>query len=178
MDSTARERLLEAALPMFAESGFRGAPVRAICTRARLNPGAVSYHFGGKRQLYRATLRHAVQELAREVRAAVSKNEASAHDLEAVVRGLDSELHARPELVRLLLRDLADGGSAMVEALAPVARAAIEAVGDDQGRPVAAAYLLRAFGPVLALHILAPLLGSATGEEIERVRRALVGSEP
>jgi AcrR family transcriptional regulator len=138
----------------------------------------VSYHFGGKRQLYRAALRHAVHDLAHAVRHTVTTTGHSVHDLEAVAGTLDQQLHDRPLLVRLLLRDLADGGSAVVEALAPVTRGAIEAVGDDSGRAVAAAHLLRALGPVLTLHVLAPLLGPATGEEIGRVRAALLSEPP
>ena len=174
MKSTARDRLLEAAVPLFAEAGYRGAPVRAICTRARLNPGAVSYHFGGKRQLYRAALRHAVQELAQSMRQALPDAAEPDARLEQIVPLLDRQLLQRPHLLRLLLRDLADGGAAVVEALAPVARGAIEAVGDDSGRAAAAAQILRTIGPVIAVHVLAPLLGPVTGEEADRVRRALL----
>ena len=42
---TTRERLIGAAASLFAERGFRGADVRSICNIARVNPGAVSYHF-------------------------------------------------------------------------------------------------------------------------------------
>jgi AcrR family transcriptional regulator len=64
MNPPTRERLLTAASRLFAEHGFRGASVRDICNHAGANPGAVSYHFGGKRQLYRAVLRRATARLA------------------------------------------------------------------------------------------------------------------
>ena len=38
--------------------------IRDICDLAGANPGAVSYHFGGKRQLYRTVLRQAAEGLA------------------------------------------------------------------------------------------------------------------
>ena len=64
MNLTTRERLLQAATRLFADNGYRGASVRDICNLAGANPGAISYHFGGKRQLYRAVLRRAAAGLA------------------------------------------------------------------------------------------------------------------
>lgn len=48
----ARHALLNAAVRIFAEQGYRGASVRRIISAAGANLGAVSYHFGGKRGLY------------------------------------------------------------------------------------------------------------------------------
>ena len=52
-------RLLEAAGEEFAEKGFEGATVRAICDRAGANLAAVNYHFGDKEQLYEQAVLHA-----------------------------------------------------------------------------------------------------------------------
>jgi len=60
---TTRERLLEAAGPIFAEKGFQAANVRAICKRAGVNLAAISYHFRGKEQFYIETIRHALQRV-------------------------------------------------------------------------------------------------------------------
>jgi len=53
-----RERILEAAGEIFADFGFRGATVRKICERAKVNVAAVNYYFGGKEKLYSEVLRH------------------------------------------------------------------------------------------------------------------------
>ncbi len=55
-DDSTRERLLRVAGETFAEKGFRATTVREICARARANVAAVSYHFGGKDELYRRVL--------------------------------------------------------------------------------------------------------------------------
>ena len=58
LDQT-KVRLLEAAGEEFAEKGFEGATVRAICDRAGTNLAAVNYHFGDKEQLYEQVVLHA-----------------------------------------------------------------------------------------------------------------------
>ncbi|MBX2800972.1 MAG: TetR family transcriptional regulator [Myxococcales bacterium] len=52
-----RERLLSQATVLFADNGYDGASVRAICAAAGANLNAVSYHFGGKHGLYNAVIR-------------------------------------------------------------------------------------------------------------------------
>jgi AcrR family transcriptional regulator len=54
-----RERVLEAAVAVFAEKGFRNATVAEICEAAEANIAAVNYHFGDKEKLYDAVWRHA-----------------------------------------------------------------------------------------------------------------------
>jgi AcrR family transcriptional regulator len=58
-----RERLLEAAGPIFAEKGFQAANVRAICREAGVNLGAINYHFRSKEQFYVETIRHALNRV-------------------------------------------------------------------------------------------------------------------
>jgi len=53
-----RQRLLDAAGPIFAEKGFDGAHIREIVRAAGTNLGAVNRHFGSKRGLYREVLVH------------------------------------------------------------------------------------------------------------------------
>jgi AcrR family transcriptional regulator len=49
-----RARILDAALDLFGERGPSGTTVRDIARRASVNVAAISYHFGGKDELYRA----------------------------------------------------------------------------------------------------------------------------
>lgn len=51
-----RQRLLVAAVEVFADKGFQGAGIREIAQRAQANSALVQYHFGGKEGLYRAAL--------------------------------------------------------------------------------------------------------------------------
>ena len=127
MNLTTRERLLQAATRLFADNGYRGASVRDICNLAGANPGAVSYHFGGKRQLYRSVLRQAAAGLADM--GPTSETETGEREpinvLDALRRLLD-HMQLDDAATRLLLRDLADGGTVAVESLAPPLRTAFE----------------------------------------------------
>ncbi|MBK5961836.1 hypothetical protein CCR97_27035 [Rhodoplanes elegans] len=59
-----RERLLRAALAVFADHGYAGASVRRICQRARANPAAVKHYFGNKEGLYQEVLQAASSAFA------------------------------------------------------------------------------------------------------------------
>ena len=54
-----KTRLIDAAGEAFAERGYEAVGVREICQQASANVAAVNYHFGDKRGLYVAALRHA-----------------------------------------------------------------------------------------------------------------------
>ncbi len=57
-DST-RDRLLAAAVAIFAERGYRDATVADVCKAANANIAAVNYHFDSKENLFRHVLREA-----------------------------------------------------------------------------------------------------------------------
>jgi AcrR family transcriptional regulator len=57
-----RQRILEAALHEFAARGFAGARVDAIARRAGSNKRMLYHYFGDKEGLFRAVLRHKVNE--------------------------------------------------------------------------------------------------------------------
>ncbi len=58
LNSSTRERILEAAGEVFAEVGFRCATVRRICERAGVNVAAINYHFRSKEELYYEVLKY------------------------------------------------------------------------------------------------------------------------
>ena len=58
-----RGRILEAALDLFAASGFDGASTRTIAERAGVNLPAIQYYFGSKEGLYRAVVEQFSQQM-------------------------------------------------------------------------------------------------------------------
>jgi AcrR family transcriptional regulator len=61
-----RQRLLEATRALLAEHGEDGVTLRAITDAANANVAAVSYHFGSKEALCRATCEQAIGRLVEE----------------------------------------------------------------------------------------------------------------
>ncbi len=53
----AQQRLVQAALKVFASKGYEGASTREICRLAEVNVAAIHYYFGDKASLYRAIFR-------------------------------------------------------------------------------------------------------------------------
>lgn len=52
MKKNAKQKILEAAMDVFGEQGFRSATVREICKKAGVNIALVNYHFKSKKLLY------------------------------------------------------------------------------------------------------------------------------
>lgn len=165
MSSTTRRRLLDAAARLFADQGFRGASVRDICDHANANPGAVSYHFGGKRQLYRAVVRQAADEIVSPLVEPPGDDDLPLPTPEEIVRRLLASLRSRRGATRLLLRDLADGGEMAAEALVPSARSAHERLAASLGASdtpfgtrASRQRFLELAAPVVLLATVAPVL--------------------
>jgi AcrR family transcriptional regulator len=53
--------IIDAAGPLFAEQGYKATTIAQICKASRANQAAVSFHFGGKEQLYVALVHRAYQ---------------------------------------------------------------------------------------------------------------------
>ncbi len=62
MSSTTKEKLLNSALDIFAESGFKSTTVQQIASRAGANISAINYHFGNKANFYAEAVVHHIKQ--------------------------------------------------------------------------------------------------------------------
>lgn len=92
-ETPTRERLLLASLRAFGRNDYEAVSTRQIVEQAETNISGISYHFGGKQQLYLAT----AEFLARSIR---TGQEAT---LSKIQKQADS---ADPERCRMLLAEL------------------------------------------------------------------------
>jgi TetR/AcrR family transcriptional regulator len=100
----ARERILAAALAVFAEHGFDGARTRDIAERAGANLGLIKYYFNDKERLWKAAVARAFAELqagfGQRVRG--SNGDDDLAWLERVVRQFVQFVARHPEFMRLM----------------------------------------------------------------------------
>lgn len=106
-EGPARERILAAALEIFAERGFDGARTRDIAERAGANLGLLTYYFGGKEPLWQAAVSQAFAEVGTEIAAVTAEAQSQAGGderaaLERLLRGFVRFLARRPEFMRLM----------------------------------------------------------------------------
>jgi AcrR family transcriptional regulator len=107
-----RERLIEAAGHLFAESGFKKVTVREIVARAHANIAAVNYHFGDKLGLYREVVEEGIRAQETTTRESRAAGEGLPADerLRRFIRifiGRASK-HPRPWIRGIIFREMAD----------------------------------------------------------------------
>jgi AcrR family transcriptional regulator len=166
-----RRALLDAALEEFAANGFAGTTVRAIADRAGVSKDLISYHFGGKAELYR------------EVQRRWLEREATFHDpglplADLAARYLEEAL-SDPRPIRLLAWRGLSGHAEQPPDLAPESEDLTSMVGRQQSGEIAgdidpAALRLILIGaiaaPALMPHVVHRLFGADAASDEFRQR--------
>jgi AcrR family transcriptional regulator len=103
-DGSTQERILAAALEVFAQRGFDGARMRDIAERAGANLGLLTYYFGDKEQLWKAAVTRAFAELGAELGGVLAGGEHGEDlaELERIVRHFVRFLARRPAFMQLM----------------------------------------------------------------------------
>jgi AcrR family transcriptional regulator len=109
-DAGTRERLLEAAVRVFADRGFQAATVREICRRAGANVAAVNYHFGSKEELEIEAARHCAIRMREQSGTPAPADAAPPADLPGAIATIASCILVPHEewQTRLMLRAMAE----------------------------------------------------------------------
>ena len=177
-----RAELVGAARKLFTQKGFDGASIRAITRAAGANLGAVTYHFGSKRDLYGAVLEEGLRPLAARVQDAVASDGSARDRMLRVVEAYFEHFGAHPDIPRLLLQEVAAGKPpppVVLEILLGIKEAVaglqVEGTKDGsvrQGHPVLTA--LSVVSQPIYLTLVAPMLRAFAGLDLDdpETRRA------
>jgi TetR/AcrR family fatty acid metabolism transcriptional regulator len=107
-----RDRILQAALQVFAERGYHGAAVDDIVRASRTSKGAVYHHFPNKEALFLALVDELAARLAAAVTTAIEGSHGALGKVEAALRaGLETFAQHR-DLSRILLLESVSLGKA------------------------------------------------------------------
>ena len=99
-----RDRIVRAALGVFAAQGYDGTKTREIAEAADVNLGLLQYHFGGKQNLWRAAVDLAFAKLQAGLAAVIANDAASSDDdrLRLLIRDHVRFVARNPEFVRIM----------------------------------------------------------------------------
>jgi AcrR family transcriptional regulator len=104
-----RERLLAAARSAFAESGFHGASVEEIASRAGFSTGALYSNFDGKEDLFLVLMEREIDEHSREIAEAVAQRPSVSERATGGARRWMAMIEREPELLLLFMEFWAYG---------------------------------------------------------------------
>jgi TetR/AcrR family transcriptional regulator, regulator of cefoperazone and chloramphenicol sensitivity len=109
---TARARIRDVALDLFATRGYAGTSIRDVAREASVSPGLVQHHFGNKKGLREACDAHVLSVLQVSVDQKASRLERSDWDRDFV----SALYEATGPTVRYVARGLAEGWPGAAEA--------------------------------------------------------------
>jgi AcrR family transcriptional regulator len=107
-----REKLLQAAIQAFVETGFNGARVDDIARAAKANKAMIYYHFRDKAGLYQAVLLDLTGPIHEHIAALASIADPERR-LRAFYLGLIERFAERPALPKIMLHEVLAGGKNM-----------------------------------------------------------------
>jgi TetR/AcrR family transcriptional regulator len=106
MEKDTREKLIDAATPLFAWKGFAGVSIRELATAAEVNSALISYHFGGKEGLYAAVLEAHMASLVSVIEKVSQSSPDPEVRIENFVRTVCKRHKEQPYLLRLIQGEL------------------------------------------------------------------------
>ncbi|MGI8862070.1 MAG: TetR/AcrR family transcriptional regulator [Gaiellaceae bacterium] len=104
---TKRKLILEAAVRVFARSGYHGARVGDIATEAGVAHGLLYHYFSSKEQVLETVFRENFGELLERFRAVERSDEPASEKLEGIAKILLRTWRNDPDLVTVMVREVA-----------------------------------------------------------------------
>ena len=116
-----RQRLVDAAVRLFAERGLHGVTSHEIARAAGVASGTFYLHFRDKTGVYRHIVFHAIEELASRVQQAIGNSPVSVLALRARAEAIVSFAEQNRDIVRILFSTDSEAASVEADALSQMA---------------------------------------------------------
>ncbi len=156
-----RGRILSAARAEFIEKGLSGARMQSIADRAGVNKALLHYYFDSKNKLYQLAIQDVFEQVWKTINDRLSASHAH-NDLRSIIRAIVetyiTSLAAEQDVVRVIVREIADGGTTMpriaetlVRALGPFPRQLIAALEQEEAHGV--------IRPIKPEHLMLNIIG-------------------
>ena len=107
------ERIIMAALTVFARKGKDGARMQEIANEAGINKAMLHYYFRSKDKLYEAVFRHVFNRFSTQHATAVKESPTFAKTLRLFINGFIDSIKEKPDIVRLMVNENLSGGTAL-----------------------------------------------------------------
>ncbi len=107
LESSTRDRLLQAAMDVFAERGYHGTTVDDIVAASESSKGAFYHYFPSKQGIFLKLLDQLVEMVEAGVERAIDREEGALAKVEAALRVVLEVASARRDLARILLIEAA-----------------------------------------------------------------------
>ncbi|MEU7578740.1 TetR/AcrR family transcriptional regulator [Streptomyces sp. NPDC041068] len=156
------DRLLDAALQVYAESGEQGVTVSALTKASGVSLGSLYHHYGSVDGLMNALLLRWLGRLLGELAGAVERARSARTAVRALVRVYLAFIQEHPDAARLLHSSYADRlGMAQARQLRDAQEARLSPMADWIRRHIAAGAIEPMPVPVVEALIMGPIIATA-----------------
>ena len=99
-----QEKIIQAALSIFAEEGYHGASIRKIADACDLNVPSIYYHFKNKAELFRVVLFYTHDQAMAEIRDRLTENKDLGGEILSIFDAILRHHEHNPERTRIIFR--------------------------------------------------------------------------
>jgi TetR/AcrR family transcriptional regulator len=194
-DGGNRTRLLQAAAETFAETGYEGTSLRSIAENAQVSFQLISYYFGSKDDLWRATVDDLFDRYVESGKLAFTVSSDIHDQFRGHLRFLLAHMLERPQLRKIWIQEHLAGGERYKQVIKPKVRQLHERLSLPYFTEVVRLGIVTRFSPqeiaivwgaIVQLNVVYPyylelLLGSPTGStesidaQVDLAYRVLTG---
>jgi len=156
------ERLLDAALQVYADAGEQGVTVSALTRASGVSLGSLYHHFGSVDGLMNALVMRWLDRLVGDLATALGRSRTARTGVRALVRTYLSFIQEHPDAARLLHSSYADRlGMAQARQLRDAQEARLSPMADWLGRHIESGELAALPGPLIEGLVMGPVIATA-----------------